>query len=184
LLDCGEGPFLTTAAHVLAGFIKAKTERADTKAFVGETVIPLDERVIATDRAYDVATLRVTADEIADLKRYGKVPLTGSQSQWPPPPPSVDRGVFFVGFPGGDGRRVEWKGGGRVDVDFDAYTALAVASSVSVTGLSLLFEHEQTFDSGLRPACPPATIWPDAVGPPSSPSSSTVVFFHGASVAW
>lgn len=182
MLDCGEGPFLTTAAHVLAGFIKAKTERADTKAFVGETVIPLDERVIATDRAYDVATLRVTADEIADLKRYGKVPLTGSQSQWPPPGKPTKKTPLST--LGGDGRRVEWKGGGRVDVDFDAYTALAVASSVSVTGLSLLFEHEQTFDSGLRPACPPATIWPDAVGPPSSPSSSTVVFFHGASVAW
>lgn len=39
-------------------------------------------------------------------------------------------------------------------VEFGAYTALAAASSVSETGMSLLFEHEQTFDSGLRPLMP------------------------------
>ncbi|WP_170302858.1 trypsin-like peptidase domain-containing protein [Reyranella soli] len=154
LLDCGEGPFLVTADHVLAGFLKDKADHADAKAILGETVIPLDERIIARDRAHDVATLRVTAVEVADLKRYGKVPLTGSQSKWPPAPPCVDRGVFFVGFPGGEGRKVEWKGGGRVDIEFEAYTALAVASSVSATGLSLLFEHEQSFDAGLRPRMP------------------------------
>jgi hypothetical protein len=154
LLDCGQGPFLVTAAHVLEGFKRARAEHPDAKAVVGETIIPLCERVIASDRAHDVATLRVTPAEVADLKRYGKVPLTGSQSQWPPPPPVIDRGVFFVGFPGDQRRLLPYRGGGEVRIEFGAYTALAAASSVSATGLSLLFEHEQTFDSGLRTLMP------------------------------
>lgn len=149
LLDCGYGPFLVTAAHVYAGFKTALAAHSDAKAIVGETIIPLDERLIATDRAHDVATFRVTAEEVASLHRYGKVPLTGSQVSWPPEPPLVDHGVFFVGFPG-DQRRLLSYTRGKVHVEFGAYTALAAASSVSATGISLLFEHEQTFDSGLR----------------------------------
>lgn len=154
LLDCGQGPFLTTAEHVLRGFLADKAAHPDVKAVVGETTIPLDERVIATDRAHDVATFMVTPEEVADLKRYGKVPLTGSQSQWPPDPPQVDRGVFFIGFPGDQRRLLTYRGGGEVRIEFGGYSALASASSVSAMGLSLLFEHEQTFDVGLRPLMP------------------------------
>lgn len=154
LLDCGEGPFLVTAAHVLAGFNEAKLAHPDAKAVVGETIFPLDERAIASDRAHDVATFRVTADEVASLKRHGKIALTGSQTEWPPPPPLVDHGVFFVGFPGDLRRLFPYRGGGEVRVEHGAYTALATATSVSATGLSLLFEHEQSFDAELRPRMP------------------------------
>ena len=154
LLDCGRGPFLVTAAHVLQGFRADKDSHPDAKAVVGETIIPLESRVIATDRAHDVATFSVTPSEIAELRRYGKVPLTGSQREWPPRPPCIDHGVFFVGFSGDQRHLLPYRGGGEVRIEFGAYTALAAASSVSDTGLALLFEHEQTFDSGLRPLMP------------------------------
>ncbi len=154
LLQCGQRPILVTAAHVLEGFLREKAAHPDARAFLGETPLPLGDRLIAADRAHDVATFTVTEGEVSELKRYGKIPLAGSQTKWPPAPPAVDRGVFFVGFPGDQRVLMPYRGGGEVRVEFGAYTALAVASSVSATGLSLLFDHEQTFDAGLRPLMP------------------------------
>jgi hypothetical protein len=59
----------------------------------------LAARRIASDSAYDVSTFRVTANEVQKLGSYanGKIILTGSQPSWPPDPPEMDRGVFFVG---------------------------------------------------------------------------------------
>ena len=57
-----------------------------------------------------------------------------------PDPPQLERGVFFVGFPG-DGREIRpYRGGGKVEIDWDAYTALAIANSVSETGITLVFQ--------------------------------------------
>jgi hypothetical protein len=150
LLDCGQGPFLVTAAHVYNGYLQAKTSHSDTKSVVGETPIPLDRRLKALDRAHDVATFEITAEEIQSLRRFGKIPLTGSQKEWPPNPPVVDRGIFFVGFPGEQRQLAPYRGNSVVEVEFGAYTALASASSVSSTGISILFQHDRTFDVGLR----------------------------------
>src|SRR5262249_55645241 len=57
----------------------------------------------AEDSVWDVATFKVSTGLAAALVRYGKTTLTGSQRCWPPKPPELGKGVFFVGFPG-DGR--------------------------------------------------------------------------------
>jgi hypothetical protein len=129
LLDCGAGPFLVTANHVYQGLQDARAEHADTVCIVGELRFDLIDRAIASDSAYDVATFRVTQDEIDRLAGYasGKIVLSGSQASWPPPPPAIGRGVFFVGFPG-DGRGVRpYRGGSLVEIDRVGYTTLAVA---------------------------------------------------------
>jgi hypothetical protein len=154
LLDAGQGPFLTTARHVYRGFLAAKAEHSDTVCVVGQTRIALQERLRAQDRAHDVATFDVTAEEVADLKRYRKIPLTGSQQTWPPPPPLVDHGVFFVGFTGQQRTLLPYHGNSVVEVEFGAYTALAVASSVSTTSITMHFEHEPDFDVGERNVMP------------------------------
>ena len=107
LLDCGTAPFLVTANHVYLGFLDAKQEHADAVSVVGDVRFDLAERMIAADRPYDVATFRVMADEVERLKKYanGKQVLIGNQVTWPPDPPQLERGVFFVGFPG-DGREI------------------------------------------------------------------------------
>jgi hypothetical protein len=116
----------------------------------------LTDRVIASDPVYDVATFRVSQDEIGQFANYanGKIILTGSQTSWPPAPPAIDRGVFFVGFPG-DGREMRpYRGNSLVEIDWVGYTALAVACGVSETDITLVFAHEHDFDVGLRPAIP------------------------------
>jgi hypothetical protein len=156
LLDCGAGPFLVTANHVYQGFRAAKDEHPDAICIVGDIRFDLSARIIASDPAYDVATFHVTRDEIDKLAKYanGKIVLTGSQASWPPAPPAIDRGVFFVGFPG-DGRMMRpYRGNLLVEIDWLGYTALAVASGVSVTDVTLVFEHEHDFDVGLRSRAP------------------------------
>lgn len=177
LLDCGAGPFLVTANHVYQGFRAAKTKHSDAVCIVGELLFDLIGRVIASDPAYDVATFRVTQDEIKQLSSYanGKLVLTGSQRSWPPSPPQIDRGVFFVGFPG-DGREMRpYRGGSLVEIDWLGYTALAVASGVSSTDITLVFDHDQNFDVGLRPAVP--SDW--ALGGCSGAPLLTFIEQHG-----
>jgi hypothetical protein len=159
LLDCGEGPFLTTAGHVDQGFRQAKEEHWDALCFVGDVRFDPIGRRIAYDPVYDVATFDVTRAEVDSLAKYanGKLILTGSQVSWPPEPPMVDRGVFFVGFPG-DGRQMRpYRGGSLVEVDWSGYTAIAVATGVSHTDITLVFDHQHDFDVGLRPSAP--TDW-------------------------
>ncbi len=122
LLDCGSRPFLVTANHVHKGFLDANQESPDAFCVVGDVRFDLAERMIASDRPYDVATFRVMPDEIERIKKYasGKQVLTGSQAKWPPEPPQRERGVFFVGFPG-DGREMRpYRGGGKVEIDWNA----------------------------------------------------------------
>lgn len=156
LLDCGAGPFLVTANHVYQGFLASKGEHADAVCVVGELRFDLIGRMIASDPAYDVATFRVTQDEIRKFasSTSSNIVLTGSQVFWPPAPPSIGSGVFFVGFPG-DGREMRpYRGGSLVEIDWVGYTALAVASGVSSTDITLVFDHDHDFDVGLRPAIP------------------------------
>ena len=155
LLDCGQGPFLVTANHVFQGFRAAKQQHEDAICIVGDVPFDPVKRLIAFDSAYDVATFRVLKEEIAQLEsNAGKIVLRGSQSTWPPEPPAIDRGVFFVGFPG-DGRAMKpYRGNSVVEIDWTGYTSLAVASGVSTTDITLLFDHEQDFDVGLRPTIP------------------------------
>ena len=156
LLDYGTAPFLVTANHVYLGFLDAKQEHADAVSVVGDVQFDLAERMIAADRPYDVATFRVMADEVERLKKYanGKQVLIGNQVTWPPDPPQLERGVFFVGFPG-DGREIRpYRGGGKVEIDWDAYTALAIANSVSETGITLVFHHDPELDVAMRSAVP------------------------------
>ena len=82
LLDAGQGTFLTTARHVYNGFLAAKAEHSDTVCVVGQTRIALQERLRAQDKAHDVATFDVTADEVADLKRYKKMMLRPKFSKY------------------------------------------------------------------------------------------------------
>jgi hypothetical protein len=151
MLDCGAGPFMVTANHVYQGYHAARERYPDAICILGDIRFDLDARHIASDLAYDVATFRIQADESGKLS---KAILTGSQRSWPPDPPQIDRGVFFVGFPG-DGRAMRpYRGNSLVEIDWLGYTALAVANGVSETDITLIFDHEHDFDIGLRDAIP------------------------------
>jgi hypothetical protein len=156
MLDGGAGALLVTANHVYEEYRSACLKRPDTACILGDTGrFPLEQRLIAQDPIYDVATFRLSTADVEAHRRYGKFVLTGSQTTWPPKPPQSGRGVFFVGFPG-DGRQMRpYCGQSLVEIDWTGYTALAVASSVSETGITVVLEHDSQIDVGHRPKIPP-----------------------------
>lgn len=149
-LDAGEGVFGVTAAHVIEGW------RNDTEpTFRGPLVlggngksVRLDwaERVIDECPTIDIATFKLTHQEVTDL---GKVVLTGSQREWPPAPPHEDRGVYYCGYPGVGTRRPS-----RLEAVFGAVPGAGVASSVSERDVSTVLDRRYmipVFSDGLPP---------------------------------
>ena len=47
-----------------------------------------------------------------------------------------------------------YRGNSLVEIDWVGYTAIDVASGVSDTDITLLFDHEHDLDVGLRPSIP------------------------------
>jgi hypothetical protein len=156
MLDCGQGPFLVTAAHVAEGFRQDRARHADAVFLVGDVRFDFEGRRIDADPARDVATFRLEPGEVRRLGGYanGKAVLTGSQKSWPPAPPDLDRSVFFVGFPGDGGTLRPYRGGGVLEIDWCGYTALAVADGMSDTDVTLVLDHDRNLDIEGRPRIP------------------------------
>ena len=100
LLDCGRGPFAVTADHVFEQFLEDRAERRVRSRQIGNIGFNPEERLIARGKhlGLDIATFRVTAEEIAAT---GKRIVQGTDGVWPPPP-NVAEAVFFGGFPGAE----------------------------------------------------------------------------------
>jgi hypothetical protein len=97
-LDCGQGCIAVTAAHVVDGYRQDLAVHPTLTCQIGhDLIVNLDERLIDLDHQIDIATLRISADEVA---RLGKVVYRGAGKVWPPNPPAKDRGIIFAGFPG------------------------------------------------------------------------------------
>jgi hypothetical protein len=92
-LDCGKGPFGVTAGHVYDAHaeIVAKGDRCQ----IGRRHFDLRERLIARGRRVDIATFKVSPEEIAGTRVQVR-----AEGQWPHPVPKVGAVVAFAGFPG------------------------------------------------------------------------------------
>jgi hypothetical protein len=141
-LDADAALFGITASHVLRGWHKDRLERGASQCLLGapdRSPLSLDfdgkNRIIAQDDELDIATFQITRQEIAAI---GRTILTGIQKSWPPPPPTVDRGIYTCGFPG---TGTLWLS--RNEVSFGAVPGSGVASSVSDKDVSSLIEREQ-----------------------------------------
>jgi hypothetical protein len=97
-LDCGPGPFAVTAGHVFEQFMKDRTELRVRGCQIGNVGFNPEERLIdwGRDRKIDLATFRITPEEIAEV---GKQVVRGTDGRWPAPP-NVGEVVYFGGFPG------------------------------------------------------------------------------------
>jgi len=80
LLDAGEGPFLVTAGHVFEGYRRCRENHQNAACIVGDLRFDIEQREIAYDQAYDVATFKVTSSEVAQSRDQGKFALTGRAS--------------------------------------------------------------------------------------------------------
>jgi hypothetical protein len=136
-LDAGQGPFAVTCCHVIDGLRRDQATNNVIAVQLGKN-LKLDvsgrHAIIDQHREIDIATFKITAEEIADL---GKTCLTGFQRDWPPSPPELDRGIYYAGFPGSE--RL-WQS--PKEVSFGAAPGAGVASSVSDTNVSTQIERE------------------------------------------
>lgn len=99
-LDCGRGPFAVTAGHVFEQFTADRAARRVRGVQIGKVGFNPEERLIdwGRDRKIDIATFRVTPEEIAEI---GKKIVQGIDGAWPQPP-NLGETIFFGGFPGGE----------------------------------------------------------------------------------
>ena len=135
-LDAGQGVFGVTANHVIEEWRNDRQSKRVVALQLGG--IPFDPEgrhaIIAEHRGIDIATFRITTDEV---RAIGKTTLTGSQHVWPPPPPQQDKGVYYAGFPG-----VEKQWLSPREVSFGLAPGGGVANSVSDADVSSLLERE------------------------------------------
>jgi hypothetical protein len=140
-LNTGKGLFGVTAAHVTDECL----QDASSPNFVASTLaandglppllIDLKERIIASHSGIDIATFKVTADEVSRLRRQS---VSGFQRSWPPPPAKVDHGVTMCGFPGEARRWVAQR-----EISFGMIAVACVITNSNSTSLSLQLERDR-----------------------------------------
>jgi hypothetical protein len=98
-LDPGPGVFGVTACHVINGWIRDRRFGAAGPLCIATNGDPVEidwpACVIAAHSAIDIATFRISADDIARLEKT----LTGSQKAWPPKPPAQNCGIYYCCYP-------------------------------------------------------------------------------------
>ncbi|WP_152548472.1 hypothetical protein [Cupriavidus sp. SK-4] len=140
ILDCGQGPFLVTAAHVYEGYLEARDEHPTLHCQLGMMEFRPEERLICTlgHRVLDVATFRVEPDEIAALRKR----ICFGPAEWPPRNVAEHDGVFFGGFPG-----IERRPNAENAFTFGFYVALTPVSSASQRHFGCAFERDNWIDT-------------------------------------
>lgn len=140
ILDCGQGPFLVTAAHVYEGYLDAREKHPTLHCQLGMMEFRPEERLICTlgHRVLDVATFRIEPDEISTLAKR----ICVGPAEWPPRNAAEHDGVFFGGFPGS-----ERSPNGADDFTFGFYVALTPVSSSSERHFGCAFERESWIDT-------------------------------------
>lgn len=101
-INLGAKTFAVTAAHVIDGWRESRDKAGARNAYVAGKkgalkLGNLEELLIDEDREMDLATFEITEAEVSQL---GKIVVYGGQDNWPPPPPRVDQGLYFAGYPG------------------------------------------------------------------------------------
>ena len=165
-LDLGGPTFAVTADHVLASYLKAKSEEPRLLCSIAGLILSPEERLIDRDPELDLATFRVSR---AELARIGRRPYACPPAQWPPVPPHPEEVVFFAGFLKRD-RKVRGDG----SVRFRTTLVRARITDVNDRHLACTFDREDglEFSTGTEAPVPlvlrgasGAPLWARADGP-------------------
>jgi hypothetical protein len=150
-LNAGAGVFAVTAWHVIEQWRVARAKGNTGPLRLGgngtSSVIDLDLDLIAMNREIDIATFRVTEDCV---KALGKEILMGNQTEWPPAPPEVGRGVYYGGFP-----TINTLDPSPGEASFGVVAGLGIAHSVSERDICAQLEREYLMPSSLGEGIPP-----------------------------
>jgi hypothetical protein len=140
-LDAGQGVFAVTAAHVVLECLEDSKSPDFLKCMIGGNgkSVPmgrLDDRIIDAHPGIDIATFRVSPEEVRLTNHFA---LTGCQTTWPPPlPEGIDRGLIFCGFPG-HGRH--WPS--PYEISFGVAMLGGIATSAHETCISIQLDREK-----------------------------------------
>jgi hypothetical protein len=100
LVDCGQGVFAVTAAHVYTAYCEAKRCTKEVVCQLGDMLFDPEAQLINCDDregGSDIATFRLTPEDVAKINK----PVLGSKpGEWPPRPADVGDFAFFAGYPG------------------------------------------------------------------------------------
>lgn len=149
-LNAGQGVFGVTACHVLHGWMRARREGVGPLCLAtngNPLVVDWPERVIAAHSGIDIATFRMSEQEVAAL---GKTVLTGFQRHWPPKPPAENCGIYYAGYPQAGTQPM-----GSQGVSFGLVRGSGVASGVNDRDVVSLFDRSCWLPDPVRGAPPP-----------------------------
>lgn len=149
-LDAGFGVFGVTACHVIHGWIRDRQAGGGPLCIAtngNPLVIDWTSRVIAAHSAIDIATFRISAEEVSKL---GKTVLTGSQKTWPPKPPAKNCGIYYCGYPSAGTNPLSPRA-----LSFGAVRGSGVATSINDRDVVTLFEREYWLPDPVHGAPPP-----------------------------
>ncbi len=102
LIDLGEGPLAITCEHVIAGYIEM-AETYDNLVFqIGSVEINVLEQLIDKNERLDIATIRLTDQQIKSITSEGEIGSCVFRPNTWPPKDELKQGQFvaFGGFPG------------------------------------------------------------------------------------
>lgn len=187
LLDCGQGPFVVTAAHVYEGYLQ-DLEKQRVLCWLSTLPFPLEKKVICHlgHRVIDIATFRIDSSHVDEIQECGKRVLVAHEC-WPPRNVKEGDGVVFAGFPGHE--RLEL---GELECEFGLYSALTLVSSSSARHFGCAFDRsewidtmgnglpEEGFDLGGISGCPVLAL--KKVDPPGDWSLSLAGVAYNSSV--
>ena len=106
-----------TANHVVTGFENAREKSGKLACFLRTVPIDLMSAIIDRDATLDLATFRVTEQQLAESRA---IAMGCENQEWPPPMPECGREISFAGYP--KIFRKQWTGQGG---EFAAMSSLA-----------------------------------------------------------
>jgi hypothetical protein len=101
LLNLGTAPIGVTCAHVIAGYRKFQDKFGEVVFYIGGVEIDPLSQLIAEDSYFDLATLKLTPEQVRDIPAGGEIGSSVFEpASWPSPALRPGEYVAFGGFPG------------------------------------------------------------------------------------
>jgi len=137
-----------TADHVYTGFLDAASENPRVRSAIFNQDFDMQSRLIARSSELDIATFDVPTVSVptfggADAHR----PI-----EWPPPTPTENRGVIFVGYPG------DFREEAGQNLFWTPYSVFTVSAVVAPDRIMVQFDRSYLIDP-LNRGLPPENLW-------------------------
>lgn len=174
-VDLGSGPFGITAAHIIDALLRDKESFSNLVCQVGNVELDPSDRLIGLASSRDLATFKVTSQELTNLALTPHV----DPGPWPPRSPQEGKGAFFGGFRLGEGKQLDL----RVPYPFDFWNGFGPLTGIYDQQIKMRFEREYWVHRPDCPEPPPGAEWGGVSGGPLfALFENPVVFYQLAGI--